>query len=171
MGEAHVAGLSPDAALDKDHHPVQPGHPGAVAGVAIDHQAAELPLPWLAVIHPHSRPSWRHRSAPQRAGCSWRAGRRPGARTHTLRRAVKVVHLHRGGDGVPGERPLLHRRGQLAPLVQQGVHHPRPYGVGVGEEVGEVQLFPVTASNCSLSRKTAGGGASPRWTHTGPGRR
>ena len=59
-----------------------------------------------------------------------------------LRRAVKVVHLHRGGDGVPGERPLLHRRGQLAPLVQQGVHHPRPYGVGVGEEVGEVQLFP-----------------------------
>lgn len=83
MGEAHVAGLSPDAALDKDHHPVQPGHPGAVAGVAVDHQAAELPLPWLAVIHLHSRPSWRHRSASQRAGCSWRAGRRPGARTHT----------------------------------------------------------------------------------------
>lgn len=67
--------------------------------------------------------------------------------------------------------PWLHRRGQLAPLVQQGVHHPRPYGVGVGEEVGEVQLFPHHGVKLLTEQKDGGVGLPLAGHIQVPGRR
>ena len=59
VGQAHVAHLSPDAALDKNHHALQPGHAGAVAGVALDGQPVNLLFGQLS--HGGSHPSARHR--------------------------------------------------------------------------------------------------------------
>ena len=49
--DAHVALLAPDAPLDKDHNPVQPGHARTVGGVPLDDEAAHVVYFYIAVEH------------------------------------------------------------------------------------------------------------------------
>ena len=48
--QAHAAHLSADDPLNKDHNAIQPGHPRAVSGIAVNGELMEAPL-CRALIH------------------------------------------------------------------------------------------------------------------------